>query len=825
MNTHSSHPEGSEAIDPVCGMRVDLATNPPSWTHAGQQFYFCCDGCQKQFVANPETFLERIRRKACEEGRRDPVCGMTTDPGASALEARVGPHTYHFCSRRCLERFVADPDRYLDPTPKTQETPGAIYTCPMHPEIRESHPGSCPLCGMALEPLMPATVDTEQPEIRRLSRHFWTCAALTLPVFIIAMTRGFGVAWPAALRVPFIAIEAVLTSVVILWGGASFFKRGWQGLVCRSPNMYTLIALGAGVAWLYSLVAALAPGLFPAAFRHADGSVPVYFDSAAVIITLVLMGDLLELRARRHTGSAIRRLLALMPPSARRLRNGVEEDVPLEALQPGDLLRIRPGERIPADGRIIEGASYIDESMMTGEPMPVPKGQTERVIAGTVNQEGALLVRAERVGADTTLNEIIRRVAEAQRSRAPIQRLADRVASVFVPAVVTSALIAFVAWVLWGPPPVAVHGLLAAVSVLIIACPCALGLATPISIMVASGRGARMGVLFRDAAALETLCKVDTLVVDKTGTVTEGRPRLTEVETAPGYERQRVLELAAALESGSEHPLGRAVREALPPGTSLPPLAHFTAITGQGVTGTVDRRRVIVGHESLLKARGIDPRVFEETAQSLRSAGATVIYCAIDEVPAALLAIRDPIKSGAAETVAALHRAGLRVILATGDAEPTARFVSRELGIDEVLARATPQDKADLVNRLKAEGHRVAMAGDGVNDAPALASADVGMAMGTGADIAMESAAVTLVKGDLGGIHSAIRLSRATLRNIRGNLLYAFLYNGIGVPVAAGILYPWMGIQLSPMIAALAMSLSSVSVVTHALRLRKVAIS
>ncbi|MHB1544024.1 MAG: heavy metal translocating P-type ATPase [Gammaproteobacteria bacterium] len=752
----------------------------------------------------------------------DPVCGMTTDPGKPEHEVIYEGHRYHFCSKGCRERFTANPGRYLDsPAPPAQAATGSTYTCPMHPEIQMPKPGNCPKCGMALEPVMPVTSGGGNSEVRLLSRRFWICVALTLPVLAIAMARDLGVHESAALEFPLGATEALLASAVVLWGGASFFRRGWKGLVCRSPNMYTLISIGAGIAWAYSLVAFLAPGIFPVDFRSSNGSVAVYFESAAVIITLVMMGDLLELRARGHTGNAIHALLALAPQTARRLRDGREEDVPLEALRAGDTLRVRPGETIPADSQIIQGASHVDESMMTGEPTPARKGENDSVIAGTVNQEGTLLMRANQVGSETTLSRIIKRVAEAQRSKAPIQRTVDRVATVFVPAVVGSALVTFVAWTLWGPQPAAVHGLIAAVAVLIIACPCALGLATPISIMVASGRGAQSGVLFREAAAIEALCRIDTIVVDKTGTLTEGRPQLTHVETSPDFEKQNVLELAAGLEAGSEHPLARAVRTALPPGTQLPHLENFHAVTGQGVTGTVAGRRLALGNEMLMKAQGVDIQYFGKSAGHLRDEGATVVFLAVDEKPGALLAVRDPIKPDAAETVTALRRAGLRLVMATGDALATAHAVSRALGIDEVLAQATPEDKADLVLRLKVQGRRVAMAGDGVNDAPALAAADVGIAMGTGTDIAMESAPITLVRGDLGAILRAIRLSRATMHNIRGNLIFAFLYNGIGVPLAAGVLYPLWGILLSPMIAALAMSLSSVSVVMHALRLRK----
>jgi Cu+-exporting ATPase len=676
---------------------------------------------------------------------------------------------------------------------------------------------------MALEPVISVTPPERDAEGQSLARRFWISAALTLPVLVIAMAPDVGLLWPVNARLPLDLLEALLASVVVLWGGASFFRRGFEGLVRGSPNMYTLISIGSGVAWAYSVLALGFPGLFMAGFRGPHGQVPTYFESAAVIITLVMMGDLLELRARRRTGSAIRALIGLTPPTARRLGEiGPGEDVPLEALRPGDRLRIRPGERVPADGRIREGRSHLDESMLTGEPGPVSRGEGDPVTAGTVNLEGSLVIQAERVGADTTLSRIVARVAEAQRSRAPAQRIADRVAAVFVPAVVACALAAFVAWTLWGPAPAAIHGLIAAVSVLIIACPCALGLATPISIRVASGRGAQAGVLFRDAAAIEALGKIDTIVIDKTGTLTEGHPRLTHVETVAGFDEVTARRLAAGVEAGSEHPLARAVVTALPPGVPPPRTSGFRAVAGQGVVGILDQRQVALGNETLMRNQGVDFCEPGEAMGRLRAEGATVMFLAVDGKPAALLAVQDSIKPGSAQAVSALRRAGLRVVMATGDAEATARSVAQALGIDEVHAGTSPGDKADLVQRLRAQGRRVAMAGDGINDAPALAAADVGIAMGTGTDIAIESAPVTLMSGDLGAILRAIRLSRATLRNIRGNLAYAFVYNGIGVPVAGGVLYPVLGLLLSPMIAALAMSLSSVSVVTNALRLRKV---
>ena len=773
----------------------------------------------------------------------DPVCGMSVDPHAGKPQADHGGHTYFFCSNGCKAKFAADPEAMLARARDREKNPAVparnlreesaatptrtdtTYTCPMHPEIRHDRPGDCPKCGMALEPLLAAAGADDNRALRVLARRFWICVALTLPVLVIAMAPHVGLRWPTPLRAPLGWIEAGLASVVVLWGGASFFSRGWNSLVCRSPNMYTLISIGAGIAWLYSTIAFLAPGLFPAVFHDARGVVGVYFESAAVIITLVMLGDFLELRARKRTGSAMRALLELAPKTARRVRDAREEDVSLDQLEHGDILRVRPGEKIPADGIVTEGSSHVDESMLTGEPAPRAKRAQDRVTAGTVNQNGSLLIRAEKVGTETTLSRIVALVALAQRSRAPAQRIADRVAAVFVPAVVSVAIIAFFAWAIWGPPPALVHGLIAAISVLIIACPCALGLATPISIMVASGRGAASGVLFRDAAAIEALRGIDTLVIDKTGTLTAGKPELTRIVPLEGFDEREVLGLAGALEAGSEHPLARAVLAAAAArDIGLPKVADFRSVTGKGVVAMLEGRRLALGNAALARDEGGAATDSGESAKRLRDDGATLMYLMVDGRVAALLAVSDPIKPGAADIVRSLHRAGLRVVMATGDAQGTADAVARELGIDEVLAAASPLDKAERVAQLKHAGRRVAMAGDGINDAPALAAADVGIAMGGGTDVALESAQITLMGGDLGAILRAIRLSRATVRNIRQNLLFAFVYNGIGVPLAAGALYPAFGILLSPMIAALAMSLSSVSVVTNALRLRKAVI-
>ncbi|MDE1884981.1 MAG: copper-translocating P-type ATPase [Xanthomonadaceae bacterium] len=702
---------------------------------------------------------------------------------------------------------------------------GAVYTCPMHPQIRRIGPGHCPICGMALEPVLPS-VDDDDSDLRALARRFWISTALTLPVFLGAMGPHVP-GWQ--LPVPWTRFaewtQALLGSMVVLWGGAAFFVRGWRSLKPWSPNMYTLIALGTGVAWLYSVIAFVTPGVFPAAFRDAHGGVDVYFEAAAVIVTLVLLGDFLELRARRHTGAALKALLGLAPKTARRIdADGSEHDVQLADVRVGDVLRVRPGEKVPTDGAVIEGASHIDESMLTGEPMPVAKGAGDTLAGGTVNQDGALTMRADKVGAETLLAQIVALVAQAQRTKAPLQRVADKVAAWFVPAVVLVAVVAFVAWAAVGPDPKFAHALIAAVSVLIIACPCALGLATPISIMVATGRGAQAGVLFRDAAAIEALREIDTLVVDKTGTLTEGRPALKTVHSFGGLDEAHALALAAALERPSEHPLARAiVAGAQERGIAIPKVEDFAAPTGRGVRGRVDGRAVALGNTKLMLDVGAKvDAVAQERADALRGEGATVMLLAVDGALAALIAVADRIKASTPAAIRGLHDAGLHIVMLTGDNAMTAQAVARELGIDEVRADVSPADKAAAVAQLKREGRRVAMAGDGINDAPALAAADVGIAMGSGTDVAMESAQVTLVKGDLTAILRARSLSRSSVRNIRQNLFFAFVYNVIGVPIAAGALFPAFGIVLSPMIAALAMSLSSVSMVTNALRLRRV---
>ncbi|MGA7328138.1 MAG: copper-translocating P-type ATPase [Rhodomicrobium sp.] len=707
------------------------------------------------------------------------------------------------------------------PAPAVAE--GTIYTCPMHPQIRQVGPGFCPICGMALEPVLAPAEEGENPELVSMTRRFWISLALTVPVFLLEMSShlGFG-HWLDEQRMNW--LQLVLATPVVLWGGWPFFERGWQSLKSRNLNMFTLIAMGTGVAWLYSIAATFYPGLFPAAFRMSSGAVPVYFEAAAVITVLVLLGQVLELRARAQTSGAIRALLNLAPKTARRLEaNGTERDVPLEIVAAGDRLRVRPGEAVPVDGEVVEGRSAIDESMVTGESMPVSKGPGSKLIGGTLNQSGSLVMRAEKVGRETMLAKIVQMVAEAQRSRAPIQRLADQVAGWFVPLVIAVAIAAFAAWSIWGPEPRFTFGLVAAVSVLIIACPCALGLATPMAIMVGVGRGAQAGVLIKNAEALERFERVDTIVVDKTGTLTEGKPKVIALKTAKGFSETDVLQLAASLERGSQHPLGAAIVKAAEEKTlPLADAQNFDAPIGKGVTGDIDGRRIIIGNLRIMREASVDTGVLEVEADRLRAEGATAIFVAIDGQIAGVAGIADPIKETTPGAVAALKAEGIRVVMLTGDNATTANAVARSLGITEVEAEVLPEDKSKVVERLRREGRVVAMAGDGVNDAPALAAADIGIAMGTGTDVAMESAGVTLLKGDLSGIVRARRLSAATMANIRQNLFFAFVYNAAGVPVAAGVLYPFFGILLSPIIAAAAMALSSVSVIGNSLRLRKV---
>jgi len=760
---------------------------------------------------------------------RDPVCGMVVAPESPHSAVHEGT-LYRFCAARCAERFRADPGKYLRPsTPVEPPAPasGIDWTCPMHPEIVRKSPGNCPLCGMALEPrtLTLETLDEENPELRHMSRRFFWSAALTAPILALMVSEmlpaqplqrllGPGALW----------LQFLLATPVVLWGGYPFFERGYRSVVNRSLNMFSLIALGTGAAYGYSVAATIFPGLFPDSFRdHHTGALAVYFEPAAVIVTLVLLGQVLELRARGQTSSALRALLSLAPKTARRVHpDGREEDVPLERVVVSDRLRVRPGEGVPVDGVVLEGESVVDESMLTGEPIPVEKGPGSRVASGTVNATGTFVMRAERVGSDTLLASIVRLVAEAQRSRAPIQRLADKVSAWFVPAVIAVAIAAALVWGLFGPEPRLAHALVNAVAVLIIACPCALGLATPMSVMVATGRGAQAGVLVRSASALEVLEKVEVLVVDKTGTLTEGRPRLSKIEPLPGFDGAEIMELAASLERGSEHPLARAIVEgAEARGSRLESPSDFRSITGKGVLATVKGRKVAVGNGKLLEEIGIDPGSLSIEAESLRGEGETVVFVAVDGKPAGLLSVEDPVRPTTPEAIRLLHAEGLDLVMLTGDNRITALAVARKLGIDRVEAEILPQDKAAHVERLQREGRKVAMAGDGVNDAPALARADVGIAMGTGTDVAIESADVVLVKGDLRGIVRARRLSRGTMRNIRQNLFFAFVYNTLGVPLAAGVLYPFFGLLLSPMIASAAMTVSSVSVIVNALRLRK----
>ena len=774
--------------------------------HAGHS---CCAGKAK--VAN---------------GVLDPVCGMTVDPATTPHHASHAGADYHFCSAGCLTKFQADPDKYLSKD-RAEDPPapaGTIYTCPMHPQIRQVGPGSCPICGMALEPETVTADSGPNPELADMTRRFWVAVALSLPVLVIEMGShlfNLHALMPGQLSN---WVQFALATPVVLWAGWPFFERGWASIKTRNLNMFTLIAMGVGVAWTYSVVAVAAPGVFPAAFRNMDGSVPVYFEAAAVITALVLLGQVLELGARERTSGALKALLDLAPKTARRIRtDGTDEEATLDLIVVGDRLRVRPGEKVPVDGEIVEGRAALDESMVTGESMPVTRTVGEAVIGGAINKTGSFVMRADKVGADTLLSQIVQMVAQAQRSRAPIQRLADKVSGWFVPAVIAVAVIAFAVWAIVGPDPRFSYGLVAAVSVLIIACPCALGLATPISIMVGVGRGAQAGVLIKNAEALERFEKVDTLVVDKTGTLTEGRPAVTALQPVAGLERLELLRLAASLERGSEHPLADAIlRAAKDENVTLAEATDFDSPVGRGVVGTVDGRKIAIGSRSFVQEQGADIALLETDADALRRQGATVVFVALDGALGGLIGIADPIKANARATIDELKAAGLRIVMMTGDNETTARAVADRLGITEVAAEVLPQDKASVVQRLRGEGRVVAMAGDGVNDAPALAAADVGVAMGAGADVAIESAGVTLLKGDLTGILRARALSRAVMRNIRQNLVFAFVYNAAGVPIAAGLLYPVFGLLLSPAIAAAAMALSSVSVIGNALRLRAV---
>jgi Cu+-exporting ATPase len=769
---------------------------------------------------------EHHHHSGAADGAIDPVCGMTVDPHTAKHRAEHRGHAYYFCSAGCRTKFIADPQKYLGARATDTVPTGTIYTCPMHPEIRQVGPGTCPICGMALEPEVAAPDTGPNPELVDMTRRFWVGLALTLPVFAIEMGGHLTNLHMLLGKNLSNWFQFALATPVVLWAGWPFFVRGWQSIVTRNLNMFTLIAMGTGVAWVYSVVAILVPDLFPTTFRDSEGAVAVYFEAAAVITVLVLLGQVLELRAREATSGAIRALLDLAPKTARRVKDDEsDEEVSLDIVQAGERLRVRPGDKVPVDGVILEGRSALDESMVTGESMPVTKDKDSRVIGGTLNKSGSFVMRAEKVGRETLLSQIVQMVASAQRSRAPIQRLADQVSAWFVPAVIAVALLAFAAWATFGPEPRFAYGLVAAVSVLIIACPCALGLATPMSIMVGVGRGAQAGVLIKNAEALERMEKVDTLVIDKTGTLTEGKPKVVAVAPAPGFDEAQVLKLAASVERGSEHPLAAAiVAAAAERKLELSSVRGFDAPAGKGVIGMVDGQRLALGNARFLTELGIDTASLSAEAERLRGDGATAIFLAVNGKAAGVIAIADPVKETTSAALKALAADGIRVVMLTGDNRTTAQAVARRLGIAEVEAEVLPDQKSAVVEKFRREGRVVAMAGDGVNDAPALAAADVGIAMGTGADVAIESAGITLLKGDLTGIVKARALSAAVMGNIRQNLFFAFIYNAAGVPVAAGVLYPLFGILLSPVIAAAAMALSSVSVVSNSLRLRRVAL-
>ena len=859
-----------EITDPVCGMTVTKDADNRC-LHDGEEYLFCSESCLGKFKADPATYIKH-KTDSPQEPLLDPVCGMQVDSDSQYQHQHDGKD-YWFCSENCLGKFQTDPDSYLHP--QAEHTDDSVsdycpdgdcaigevfYTCPMHPEIEQKVPGSCPKCGMALEavgepvmttrteytcPMHPEIVQDEpgtcpkcgmaleattvaaeekNEELIDMTRRFWISSILAIPVFILAMIADLMPALlPDSLSMQTVQwLEFALATPVVLWGGWPFYVRGWQSVVTGNLNMFTLIGLGVSVAWVYSMVAMLAPQIFPLSMQHEGETVAVYFEAAAVITALVLLGQVMELRARSSTNTAIRALLELAPNTAKRVHDdGREEDIPLEHVKGGYILRVRPGEKVPVDGVVTDGESNVDESMITGEPIPVAKLPGDKVIGATVNGNGSLLMKAEKVGSDTLLSQIVRMVSEAQRSRAPIQKLADLVASYFVPVVILIAVISFVVWYAFGPEPKLAYAVINAVAVLIIACPCALGLATPMSIMVGTGKGATAGVLIKNAESLEILEKVDTVVVDKTGTLTEGKPKLVTVVAHGEFQENNLLQLAASLERASEHPLGEAiVKGAKERGLDLSNVSDFTSITGQGVTGTVDGHQVALGNIALTESMSISTDDLPEQAEALRQQGQTVMFFIIDEKAAGLLGVADPIKASTHQAIQDLHDEGLKVIMLTGDSYTTAKAVAEQLGIDGIEAEVMPEQKASAVKKLQDQGHIVAMAGDGINDAPALAQSHVGIAMGTGTDVAMESAGVTLVKGDLTGIVKARRLSRATMKNIRQNLFFAFIYNSLGVPVAAGVLFPFFGILLSPMIAAVAMSFSSVSVIANALRLK-----
>jgi Cu+-exporting ATPase len=852
-HNHSHGTAGAVSRDPVCGMTVDMAKTPHRTVHEGREIGFCSGGCKAKFEAEPSKYLTAT----------DPVCGMQVDRATAKHMLKHEGARYYFCSEGCLKKFEADPGKYLNakpfelpvakpasaagvapvgghdhahhghgqhghshgapPVDPSSVAAGTKWTCPMHPQIIKDGPGDCPICGMALEPMVASLDDGPNPELVDFTRRLWVSAGLSIPILIISMGGMVGLPVREWIGEPLATwIEMALATPVVLWAAWPFFRRFWASLVNRSPNMWTLIGLGVGAAYLFSVVAVLFPQLFPMSMTHMNGVPPVYFEAAAVIVALVFVGQVLELRARDATGKAIRALLNLAPKTARRVWQGKDIEVPIEEVKAGDWLRVRPGEAVPVDGEVLEGQSFVDESMLTGEPVPVEKLKGEPVTGGTLNGEGSFVMQATRVGSETRLSQIVELVGKAQRSRAPIQALADKVANWFVPLVVVIAIVAFVAWMIWGPG--LAEAIVAAISVLIIACPCALGLATPISIMVATGRGAHAGVLVKDAKALEGFARVDTLIVDKTGTLTEGKPTLDQVIPVKGVDEGFVLAVAAALEKHSEHPIGTAVvKGAEARGARVYEAEGFTSLTGRGIKGLVGGKPALLGNAKLFKEQGIavDDKLAELLERQAGS-GKTAILVAHDGVAIGVVTVSDPIKAGAKDAIAALRADGVAVVMATGDAKGTAEAVGRELGLSEVQAGMAPEDKHTLIEALKQQGKSVAFAGDGVNDAPALAAADVGVAMGTGADVAIESAGITLLKGELSGIVKARKLSKATLGNIKLNLLFAFGYNALGIPVAAGVLYPLTGWLLSPMIAAAAMALSSVSVIANALRLNTV---
>lgn len=857
-----SEPSTTRGVnDPVCGMTINPSSAAGKSEFQGKLYYFCSKGCKTKFDFKPESYVPVNEPAAEEASEFDPVCGMNVQPSRAAAHILSAGKTFYFCSKACATRFKQDPDKYVgEPQPRKERQhpaddsqyacpmhpevkqigPGSCpkcgmalepetialpanrteYTCPMHPEIVRSEPGACPICGMALEPRVVSS-EERNPEYDDMRRRFWTGVVLTFPILAVMVSRVIpGQPLQHWLGNAILWLQFALASPVVLWAGWPLFQRAWASLLHRSPNMFTLIGIGTGAAYSYSVIATLVPGIFPHAFRESNGHLAVYFEPAAFIVTLVLLGQVLELRARNQTSSAIRALLNLTPRTARHLNaDGSEQDVPLDHVLVGDRLRVRPGEKIPVDGVVLQGQSSVDESMITGEPIPIEKTEGTKVTAGTVNGTGSFLMRAERVGADTLLSQIIQMVSEAQSTRAPIQRLADSVSTWFVPAVLLVSILTFLGWSIYGPSPRMAHALINAVAVLIIACPCALGLATPMSIMVGTGRGASAGILIRNAEALEVLERVNILVVDKTGTLTEGKPRLATIEPQPGFSQAEVLTLAASLEQASEHPLASALtRAAQDEKIQLQPVEEFESITGKGVVGVVRGRRVTVGSGQL--EPGSWDVSLQESADHLRREGQTVIFVTIDGRPAGRISVADPVKTTAAEAIQTLHQEGIRVVMVTGDRRATAEAVARQLGIDQIEADVLPNHKGEVVQRLQREGRTVAMAGDGINDAPALATANVGIAMGTGTDVAIQSAAITLVKGDLRGIARAVKLSRRTMRNIRQNLFFAFLYNALGVPIAAGILYPFFGLLLSPVLASAAMTFSSVSVISNALRLR-----